>query len=60
MGRIPPREQKYADIYREKPLRVSQKVLVPIREHPKVISDLDFFSMLSTCHINAYINFLTV
>ncbi|XP_067628343.1 KH domain-containing, RNA-binding, signal transduction-associated protein 2 isoform X2 [Eurosta solidaginis] len=35
MGRIPPREQKYADIYREKPLRVSQKVLVPIREHPK-------------------------
>ncbi|XP_054737223.1 KH domain-containing, RNA-binding, signal transduction-associated protein 3 isoform X2 [Anastrepha obliqua] len=35
IGRIPPREQKYADIYREKPLRVSQKVLVPIREHPK-------------------------
>ncbi|KAI9577704.1 KH domain-containing, RNA-binding, signal transduction-associated protein 2 [Glossina fuscipes] len=34
-GRIPSREQKYADIYREKPLRVSQKVLVPIREHPK-------------------------
>uniref|UniRef100_A0A1B0FFI7 Uncharacterized protein n=1 Tax=Glossina morsitans morsitans TaxID=37546 RepID=A0A1B0FFI7_GLOMM len=26
-GRIPSREQKYADIYREKPLRVSQKVL---------------------------------
>lgn len=35
-GRLPSREQKYADIYREKPLRVSQKVLVPIREHPKV------------------------
>ncbi|XP_065368504.1 KH domain-containing, RNA-binding, signal transduction-associated protein 2 isoform X1 [Calliphora vicina] len=34
-GRLPSREQKYADIYREKPLRVSQKVLVPIREHPK-------------------------
>ncbi|XP_037948330.1 KH domain-containing, RNA-binding, signal transduction-associated protein 3-like [Teleopsis dalmanni] len=34
-GRIPSREQKYADIYREKPIRVSQKVLVPIREHPK-------------------------
>ncbi|XP_055857148.1 KH domain-containing, RNA-binding, signal transduction-associated protein 2 isoform X1 [Episyrphus balteatus] len=34
-GRIPSRDQKYADIYREKPLRVSQKVLVPIREHPK-------------------------
>lgn len=36
-GRIPSREQKYADIYREKPLRISQRVLVPIREHPKVI-----------------------
>jgi hypothetical protein len=24
------------DIYREKPVRVSIKVLVPIREHPKV------------------------
>jgi len=35
-GRIPSREQKYADIYREKPLRISQRVLVPIREHPKV------------------------
>uniref|UniRef100_T1GNK3 Uncharacterized protein n=1 Tax=Megaselia scalaris TaxID=36166 RepID=T1GNK3_MEGSC len=36
-GRIPQssREQKYADIYREKPLRITQKVLVPIREHPK-------------------------
>lgn len=34
-GRIPSREQKYADIYREKPLRISQRVLVPIREHPK-------------------------
>lgn len=35
-GRIPSKEQKYADIYREKPIRISQKVLVPIREHPKV------------------------
>ncbi|XP_075165026.1 quaking related 54B [Haematobia irritans] len=34
-GRLPSKEQKYADIYREKPLRVSQRVLVPIREHPK-------------------------
>lgn len=24
------------DIYREKPVRISVKVLVPIREHPKV------------------------
>ncbi|KAH8280424.1 hypothetical protein KR018_006984 [Drosophila ironensis] len=34
-GRILLRDQKYADIYREKPLRISQRVLVPIREHPK-------------------------
>ncbi|XP_002074901.3 KH domain-containing, RNA-binding, signal transduction-associated protein 2 [Drosophila willistoni] len=34
-GKIPSRDQKYADIYREKPLRISQRVLVPIREHPK-------------------------
>ncbi|CAD7088764.1 unnamed protein product [Hermetia illucens] len=34
-GRIPTRDPKYVDIYREKPIRVSQKVLVPIREHPK-------------------------
>lgn len=34
-GRIPTREPKYVDIYREKPIRVAQKVLVPVREHPK-------------------------
>lgn len=32
----PLRDSKYVDIYREKPVRVSVKVLVPIREHPKV------------------------
>ncbi|KAH0950561.1 hypothetical protein HN011_003903 [Eciton burchellii] len=31
----PLRDPKYVDIYREKPVRVSIKVLVPIREHPK-------------------------
>ncbi|XP_057334871.1 KH domain-containing, RNA-binding, signal transduction-associated protein 3-like [Microplitis mediator] len=31
----PMRDLKYVDIYREKPIRVSVKVLVPIREHPK-------------------------
>lgn len=49
-GRIPSREQKYADIYREKPLRISQRVLVPIREHPKVI----VCSISRTC-INLYL-----
>ncbi|XP_032452013.1 KH domain-containing, RNA-binding, signal transduction-associated protein 2 isoform X4 [Nasonia vitripennis] len=31
----PNKDQKYVDIYREKPIRVSVKVLVPVREHPK-------------------------
>ncbi|XP_055379333.1 KH domain-containing, RNA-binding, signal transduction-associated protein 3 isoform X2 [Condylostylus longicornis] len=34
-GRIPTRDPKYVDIYREKPVRVAQKILVPVREHPK-------------------------
>lgn len=34
-GKIPPRDYKYVDIYREKQIRVTIKVLVPIREHPK-------------------------
>lgn len=37
MGRPPVKEQKYVDIYREKPIKVTVKVLVPVREHPKVI-----------------------
>lgn len=35
-GRIPLKEQKYVDIYREKQIRVTVKVLVPVKEHPKV------------------------
>lgn len=35
-GRIPQREPKYVDIYREKQIRVTVKVLVPVKEHPKV------------------------
>ncbi|XP_012288511.1 KH domain-containing, RNA-binding, signal transduction-associated protein 2 isoform X2 [Orussus abietinus] len=31
----PIRDMKYVDIYREKPIRVAVKVLVPVREHPK-------------------------
>jgi len=34
--RRPMRESKYVDIYREKHVRVSVKVLIPVREHPKV------------------------
>lgn len=39
-GRIPQREQKYVDIYREKQIRVTVKVLVPVKEHPKVSYEL--------------------
>ncbi|XP_014206390.1 KH domain-containing, RNA-binding, signal transduction-associated protein 2-like [Copidosoma floridanum] len=31
----PIKDFKYVDIYREKPIKVSVKVLVPVREHPK-------------------------
>lgn len=40
LGRVPARENKYVDIYREKPIKISVKVLVPVREHPKVIPTL--------------------
>lgn len=32
----PVKESKYVDIYREKPVRVTTKVLVPVKEHPRV------------------------
>ncbi|KAK5648138.1 hypothetical protein RI129_003030 [Pyrocoelia pectoralis] len=35
IGKVPMRETKYVDIYREKPMKVAVKVLVPVREHPK-------------------------
>nr|XP_018895640.1 PREDICTED: KH domain-containing, RNA-binding, signal transduction-associated protein 2-like isoform X1 [Bemisia tabaci] len=30
-----PKENRYVDIYREKPIRVAVKVLVPVKEHPR-------------------------
>ena len=27
---------KYVDVYRERPIRLTVRVLVPVREHPKV------------------------
>ncbi|XP_049826743.1 KH domain-containing, RNA-binding, signal transduction-associated protein 2 isoform X2 [Aethina tumida] len=35
LGKPQPKDQKYVDIYREKPIKVTVKVLVPVREHPK-------------------------
>ncbi|XP_044761942.1 KH domain-containing, RNA-binding, signal transduction-associated protein 3-like [Coccinella septempunctata] len=34
-GKIPPREFRYVNIYREKPIKLSTKVLVPVQDHPK-------------------------
>lgn len=35
-GKMPHRDLRYVDIYNEKPIKVTVKVLVPIKEHPKV------------------------
>ena len=29
-------ESKYADVIREKPIRVTARIVVPVRDHPKV------------------------
>lgn len=50
MGKIPPKDMKYVDIYREKPIKVTVKVLVPVREHPKV-SDLSIYTLVLTCEV---------
>ncbi|CAH0403191.1 unnamed protein product [Chilo suppressalis] len=34
-GRIPARDNKYLDVFHEKPVKVAVKVLVPVKEHPK-------------------------
>lgn len=34
-GRVPPKDFKYLDVYRDKPNKVTVKVLVPVKEHPK-------------------------
>ena len=31
---------KYVDVYRERPIRLTVRVLVPVREHPKVLPPL--------------------
>lgn len=32
----PTRDYRYVDIFREKPIKVVTKVMVPVREYPKV------------------------
>lgn len=43
-GRIPQRDNKYVDVYRDRPAKVVVKVLVPIKEHPKVIHRLIIYN----------------
>ena len=38
-GRLPGHDVRLLDVYNEKPTRVSAKVIIPIREHPKVSKD---------------------
>ncbi len=38
-GRPPGREVRLLDVYNERPVRVSAKVLVPVKEHPKVMEN---------------------
>lgn len=46
IGKIPQKDVRYVDIYREKPIKVTVKVLVPVREHPKVrISNKKCFTL---------------
>ena len=45
-GRPPGSETPYVDIYNEKPVRVATKVLLPVKQHPKVRRD--FLSHVTT------------
>ena len=38
-GRPPGREQRLLDVYNERPVRLSAKVSITVREHPKVAAD---------------------
>ena len=35
-GKPPGRDSKFVDIYHEKPIRLTVRALVPVKEHPKV------------------------
>lgn len=36
-------ERKFADVIKEKPIKVTVRVLVPVKEHPKVSSTTEGF-----------------
>ena len=35
-GKPPGRDTKFVDVYHEKPIRLTVRALVPVKEHPKV------------------------
>ena len=37
-GKPPGRDTKFVDVYHEKPIRLTVRALVPVKEHPKVRS----------------------
>lgn len=39
-GKPPGRDSKFVDIYHEKPIRLTVRALVPVKEHPKVSMNL--------------------
>lgn len=46
----PPRDTRYVDVYHEKPVKISVKVLVPVKEHPRV-SACNLFIFIFSCII---------
>lgn len=51
-GRIPGREF-YADVYKQKPMKITQKVFVPVKQYPKVIEGEKIKKRLILYSLNA-------
>ena len=47
-GRPPGRENRLLDVYNEKPVRVSARILVPVKEHPRVSIGFTFYLFIET------------
>ena len=54
----PIKDQKYVDIYREKPIKVAVKVLVPVREHPKVSFFFTIFTTITLVRMYALLRLI--
>ena len=55
-GKPPGRDSKFVDIYHEKPIRLTVRALVPVKEHPKVSMNLQSIqtSILHWTYIKIY------